>query len=290
MPSWGLQEWGTGAWSISNLVSTAANSDAPVISLLQPLAGSNTVSISTTVSVAIVDANYDLDLSTITMTLNGDLIYTGTGGFVAGYTGSMVSLPQGTLLEFAPDEPWAYDFQATLYVTASDSLSNTASQYFSWQFESNPRCYTGLDPIPFELQLQEPLTRYLVGEQLRRVLVDAVLKDDNAYIANSGTKAARSIIQVAHSTELKTLLNRKLSVPDRVLTTVICERDRDLHVDQALASYIKDARALIDSMIQLGDLPQYYVATLNDYLNSNRYQYRVSAIACLIILAKVAET
>ena len=62
-----------------------------------------------------------------------------------------------------------------------------------------------------------------------------------------------------------------------------------LVVDDKLLVYRSRIEAGIQSLINKGIITREYVATFNDYLDSTNYNYRVSLVCNLVLLAKAIE-
>ena len=289
MGGWGLEQWGLEPWAGCEVPEELLGTDAPVITLLNPTSGATGVSPGEVVTLSILDANSNLDPASVVVTANGEPVYSFAAGFDPAYAGTSTSVSQGVVLQFLRNQRWAYGQSVILRVEAADTDPTTTQRVFRWTIQDDPRCYTAIDPEPIERKIILPNSVYIRGERIRQQLIRVSLREQPVSIRNRDLKAARVILQMAWATELRTLLNQRVTVEPDVLAVTVCERERDLTISNALRPYHADAKALIEELFSRGAVPQHYIRTLSDYLSSNRYPYQVSLMATLVVLVKTLE-
>jgi hypothetical protein len=288
---WGIGAWGTSPWGgdLPEGLGVGAGSP-PIIVLRDPVSGAADVPENATVSVGFFDADYDLDPGTIAISADGNTVYTGAGGFTAGFVGTTSYSAGRFVVQFLKIGGWGYDTEVTIRGVAEDLASNTTDDTWRWRTRVDPVCYTGLNPLPVETLIQSPMTQFLNLELARQTFLNNALQVQERAISNAGNKAARVMYQTAFSTEISVVQNASRIKNAAALATVVCEKQRLLVLDSQLQKFDKITRTGIAALFSQGALPSEYISAFNDYLDSTLYSYRVSLIANVVILARLAET
>jgi len=257
-----------------------------------PLPRSINVPEDTLVGVKFYDADLDLDPSSVIIKIDGVTVYTGVGGFAAGYVGITYDTAGVHTVQFTKLGGWGYNTTVTVYAFVADAtvpVPLTAQDTWDWTTRDNPLCYTGLTPLPIELKLQQPMQQFLELEPLRATFIDVALKLQPAATKQRNNKAARVIYQYGFSTELNTLLNPYRLRDRDALNSTVCERENVMIIDAALSKFKDRTQAGIQSLLTLGALPREYIAGLVDYQDSTLPSYRVSLAANLLMFARSVE-
>jgi hypothetical protein len=127
-------------------------------------------------------------------------------------------------------------------------------------------------------------------EFLRQLMLRSVLRiDGQKPINNYDNKAARVIYQLGYSTEFSTLLNTYVTRREEDLATTICEREKAIIIDKSLFKYEPRIRGAVKALANRGIITREYIATINDYLDSVNFNFRVSTVANLIMAGKAIE-
>ncbi len=290
MADWGTLPWGLGPYGGSGVILVSPN--PPFIVERAPLPGSINVAEETPVSVRFYDVDLNLDPSTISITINGVAPYTGSGGFAAGYAGRTTYSAGSYLVQIFKMGGYGFDTVVTVTAYAADLTALSVSDTWSWTTRADPVCYSGLTPLPIEIAIQSPLITFLDIEPARRVFMDNDLGADplaTRAITSRGNKAARVLYQMAFETELSAVLNPFALKNTKALQVVVCERQNMILLDAALARYQTALKAGIQSLFNLRALPEPYVSSFLEYLDSTLPTYRVSLVANMVLLAKAKE-
>ena len=286
--SWGIGEWGISPWG--GALPTAAGDNPPIIVLRSPAANAVDVLENATISISFADFDLDLDIGTTLIEIDGVPVFTGLGGFAAGYVGSTSFSVGRFTVQFMKLGGWGFDTLVTVRAFIEDLTGKCADDTWSWRTRINPICYSGLNPLAVELFVQSPMTRFLDLEPVRQVFLNNALQAQTQAIANSENKAARVLYQEAFATEIHTITNSFGIRNEPALRSVVCERQRVAEIDVQLQRHIKRIKAGVESLFLLGALPKEYKAEFSDYLDSTTYNYRVSLVANVLILARLTET
>lgn len=288
MTSWGLGPWGFTEWGGAS--PPVPGNNPPIIVSRNPLPNAVDVLENAVVSVAFFDIDLDLDTATTLIEIDGATAYSGAGGFTAGYAGRVYYSAGTYTVQIVKLEGWGFDTEVTVRGRIEDSMSNFVDDTWRWRTRENPICYTGLNPLPIEIAIQSPMTRFLELESPRRIFLANALQTQEKAIHNRDNKAARVLYQQGFATEISVLQNPAAIRNEAALQTVVCERNRVTALDEALRKVEDRTRNGIQSLFNLGALPKEYIPQFNDYLDSTLYNYRVSLIANLILLARSIET
>ena len=190
MPGWGTGQWGLDPWGGSGPAATPGD-NPPIITQRVPLSGAIDVAEDALVTISFLDIDLDLDTTTVLIEVNGVPVYTGLGGFAAGYVGR-TSYSVGTFtVQFVPLASWGFEEVVTIHAYVEDFNGNTANDTWGWTTRADPTCYTGLTPLPIEISVLNPMVTFLELETARRVFLDNALQLQERAIPNAGSKAAR---------------------------------------------------------------------------------------------------
>jgi len=289
MPSWGILPWGGAVWGGAPPPVPGIN--PPFIIERVPAPNTTENNEETPIFVRFYDVDLNLDVSTVTLTINGVLAFSG-GVFSPGFVG-LTNISGGSyLVRIFKLGGWGYDATVTVSAYAADTTALFVTDAWSWTTRGNPICYSGLTPLPVEVAIQQPLERFLDIEPARRVFLDNALINDPLglrAIPNRGNKAARVLYQIAFETEVSSVL-RPFNIRNAAaLAVVVCERQNILVIDTALQKISGQLQSGIQSLFTQGALPQTYVSTFLEYLDSTIPTYRVGIVANMILLAKSNE-
>lgn len=288
MPGWGQGQWGTSAWGGLDVAATPG-SNHPLITLRDPAPGAIDVAENVTISVTFLDLDVNLDTTTTLIEANGATVYTGLGGFQAGFVGR-VNVDAGRLtVQFIRLAGWSFESTVTVRAKISDTTSLVVDDTWEFTVRANPVCYTGLNPLSIETAIQQPMTTFLELEPVRQLLLDNTLKIQTGAIANEGNKRARVLYQLAFATELSTLQNPYRLRDETALGVTVCERQNTLVIDEQLVLFKDTVQAAIQSLSTARTFPEEYIRTFVDYLDSTLYTFRVSLVANLILATKSIE-
>jgi hypothetical protein len=282
---WGFSSWGLSSWGYSQF----AGQSSPQIVQKAPLPNAVDVPEDAGVSVWFFDKDYNLDTSTVLITINGSTAYSGTGGFGLGYTGIVTYSAGSLIIQLIKLDGWAYGETVTVSASVFDTTALSVSDTWSWRVKENPICYNGAAPLPIELKIQQPMTKFLNLELPRKVILDSVL-NLNKVVTLQGNKAARVVYQLGFSTELNTILNAYKLRNDEALKTTVCERANILVIDNALNKIRSDIQKGMQDLYNYRALPQEYIISFNNYLDSTLPSYRVSVVANMVLFARAYET
>ena len=286
--SWGIGEWGISPWG--GALPTPAGDNPPIIVLRSPAANAVDVLENATISISFADFDLDLDTGTTLIEIDGVPVFTGLGGFAAGYVGSTSFSGGRFTVQFMKLGGWGFDTLVTVRAFIEDLTGKCADDTWNWRTRINPVCYSGLNPLAVELLVQSPMTTFLDLEPARQVFLDNALQIQTQAIANAGNKAARVLYQEAFNTEINTVLNPFDVRDEAALRSIVCERQRVTVIDAQLLRVLPRIREGMRSLFSLNALPREYLGEFNDYLDSTMYSYRVSLVANMIILARLVET
>lgn len=290
MSGWGQSPWGDGVWGGDGVLGTLDPpfplGDTPVIITRYPTARQLEVAEDSQISVAIFDANYNLDTSYTKVYLDGVLVYGGSTGFNADYVGRDTYVAGTSRIVFKRRTGFSYGQTVTLRVEALDTNLNYVSDTWYFTVRNDPTCYTGLTPLPVETALTTPYVKFLSMEPLRQFMFNHVLKDQTA---QASAKAARAIYQLAYATELSALQNSFDLVNKNALATRVCEKQSPLIIDRALEKQRDNTTTAIRDLKNSGVLDEAYSHVFHDYLDSTLYIYRVSLVANMVLFAKNYE-
>jgi len=286
--SWGIGEWGISPWG--GALPTPAGDNPPIIVLRSPAANAVDVLENATISISFADFDLDLDIGTTLIEIDGVPVFTGLGGFAAGYVGSTSFSGGRFTVQFMKLGGWGFDTLVTVRAFIEDLTGKCADDTWNWRTRINPVCYSGLNPLAVELLVQSPMTTFLDLEPARQVFLDNALQIQTQAIANAGNKAARVLYQEAFNTEINTVLNPFDVRDEAALRSIVCERQRVTVIDAQLLRVLPRIREGMRSLFSLNALPREYLGEFNDYLDSTMYSYRVSLVANMIILARLVET
>ena len=285
---WGTGSWGFTAWG-GTLPRAVLGTHAPQIIERFPAPGAVDIREDSPVAVWFFDIDYNLDLTSAQISVDGALAYSGSSGFQTGFTGSVSYSAGSLIIHVIRLDGWTYGSTVTVTANISDATSLSVSDTWSWTVRQNPICYVGVTPLDIEKLVQQPMDKFIELEPTRQVLLDTVLKL-NKPVSQQGNKAARVVYQLAYETELSTILNPYLNKNLPALETVVCERQNILIIDARLEAIRTRTKAGIDSLYNLRALPKEYVTGFMDYLDSTLPSYRVSLAANLVMLARAYET
>jgi len=283
VPGWGTAQWGSARFGLLE------TTGGPLVIYTYPENGQLDVAEDTFITVQFFDPTYNLNTATVAITIDGILAYVGATGFSAGYLGK-VSYAGGILtvrIRYIAGFAFEKTVNMTAYVQDLTDLSVTAN--WTFKVRANPICYAGLNPLPVEIALQTPFTRFISLEPYRTLFMDSALRSQPASVASAATKAARALYQAAFSTELCTLQNVYDLRNKAALESVVCEKQNTRYIDQALTANSKNLKADIRAFHELSGLDPAYLTAFNDYLDSALYIYRVSLLANVLLYAKANE-
>lgn len=285
---WGLSEWGLSPWG-GGLPAAAAGTNLPQIVLRSPAPNTIENSENAVVSVGFFDHDLDLDTASTLLIINGVTVYQGGVGFTSGYVGRVYFSAGVYIVQVSKVGGWGFDTQVTVRAYIEDLAAHVVDDTWHWNTRVNPTCYTGLNPLPVEILVQSPMSTFVELEPARKLFLDNCLKVQSKTTPNKGNKAARVLYQHAFSTELSTVQNPYNIRNKAALKTIVCERERAVLLDHKLMAHADRIRNGIQSLYSLGALPREYINSFQDYLDSTMYNYRVSLIANVIILARLTE-
>jgi len=284
LPGWGLGLWGYSSWG-----SLVTDEGTPQIISRYPEINQTEVTEDTAITVQIFDVNYDLDITSIALLINGVLAYDGISGFAPGFTGKFTYISGVSTLLVTSFSGFEYNQLVTIHLNAQDAASHILDSTWSFTVRDNPTCYAGNQPLPIEVALQSPMETYLNLEPFRVLMLNTALRPGPKAITSAGNKAARVIYQLAYSTELSTVLNSFDEKNARAITSKVCERQTTLEIDRALHTRKKELPPAVLAFKARGLVPDPYLRAFNDYLDSALYTYRVSLVANMLILARYLE-
>lgn len=282
--NWGFSEWGKSPWGLAQL-----GGSSPQIINRFPLPKAIDVVENTPIAVWFYDAEFNLDSTTASITVNGVVAYSGVSGFSPEYTGTVTVTGGSLVIQLFKLGGFSYDETVTVTAYIADTSALNVTDTWSWKVRANPLCYPGTAPLPIELLIQQPISMFIGLEAARQALFDSVLKTTTA-VRQPGNKAARVIYQLAFSTELSTVLNPYNLKNKDALKTTVCERENILKTDQRLATVSAPIKLGIQELYNKRALPQEYVTGFMDYLDSALPSYRVSLVANMVLLARAYET
>jgi len=290
MAGWGFGEWGFSPWSGSPSVGTLCAPVGPQLNLLirSPGPGERDVAPDRIVKLAFYDSTLNIDPSTLYVTINGQAAVSGTL-FLNGFSGSVAIVSDVLTVQILNPVGWAYDSTFETFAHLKNFAGECFEDTWRWHTGTDTVCYTGLSPLEIEQALIQPLNFFLEAEFLRSFLLQHILRIRNTPILNSESKAARAIYQTAFSTELSTIQNLYVPRNEKALATIVCERERLIIVDAALANYHDLIKKMITSLTNKGVVTREHTAAFFDYLDSTNYNFRVSLVCNLVILAKALE-
>lgn len=293
MTGWGQSFWGTGVWGGDGVLGTTdppfPPGDTPILVVRYPYARQVDVAEDTQFAIGIFDANYNLDTAFTTIYVDGLVVYQGSVGFDATYTGRTTYVAGTSRIVFTRRTGFRYGQRVKIRVLTRDTNLNYLDDTWEFTVRVDPTCYTGLTPLSIELSLRDPYTLFLALEPLRELMFNNVLRIQSTSTDQTVNKAARAIYQLAYATELSTLQNPYGTLDSAALTTKVCEKQTVISVDLALSKQRIDIVNAIGSFKTLGVLDEAYSKIFHDYLDSSLYLYRVSLVANMLLFAKSYE-
>lgn len=284
MPDWTNMQFQPSMWDNSDVKDEGENTGT--ILFRQPAHRDIGVSPDVVMILRVHSADYNLDLSTVDISVNGDTAYE-EGEFKNEFTGIYKEEFGGFVIGIIPPEELGYDEPSTIKVGLADSDLNQTVDRWYFNTESDPFCYGGNLPINIEKQLSLPLQDFLEVERLRQLLYSLVLKKDAEN--NKQNKSARVIYQLAYSTELSSILNTHLAKDTQALDSYVCDQRRVVDVAKKLDKKKDIVKAAIQELHNNNVLRREYITTLFDYLDSTLFNYKVSLAANIVLLAKAVE-
>jgi len=287
MPGWGIDSWGFTPWGLGQ-PEVPPGVNPPLIVLRAPLPDSQNVPVNAVVTVGFFDLDLDLNTLSAKVYVDGIVAYDGGSGFSSGYSGTTYYATGKLVVQLVKLNGWGFSEEVVIRGYIEDSGGRIADDTWRWNTLDNPVCYTGLTPLPAEINLQAPMVQFLDLEPVRQLMLNAALRTTTS-VKNAGNKAARALYQQAFNTEISTVLNLFVPKDIKALAVTVCEKQKIMTIDQQLAPYMKKVRVGIQQLYNLGVLSIEYVNSFNDYLDSTLYNYRVSAVCNVLFLARSIE-
>lgn len=283
-----IQGWGTAPWGLANF-GLLETTGGPLVIYKSPTAAQLEVVEDTFIVVQFFDPTYNLDTTTISITVDGVQAYVGSTGFSTGFVGKVNYTAGIVTVRIRGTVGFPFDKTVNVTAFAQDLSDLYVIDNWSFTIRSNPNSYSGLNPLPIEVALQTPFTRFISLEPYRTLLLDNALSGQVTSITDRANKAARVIYQTAFATELSTLLNPHNLRDAAALETIVLEKQNTLAVDKVLAANSKNINADVIAFHKLSGLDTAYLTAFNDYLDSSLYIYRVSLVANVLLYAKAYE-
>lgn len=140
-----------------------------------------------------------------------------------------------------------------------------------------PACWDGVSSTA-ETKLLSTLPSYGLESLRQRALF--------SFVDNHAPKlSARTILQMAYETEVRTVIDRLLVPPAGLADSVVCPRRRFIDIDTDLQYHRYLIEPALKELEDLSVIPPEYLSLLRNYLACGYPRYRVCAVACILCVA-----
>lgn len=281
MPDWHSQQW----LAAPPKFAPGIDANGPVYALLSPLPGSSYVPANAPIRACVYAEGGALDA---TLTVNGAVAYA-SYAFSSSFAGFARVVFGRLFIEVVPRVPFPPG--KTVWVTLSvEDLNTSLTTSTHWSFTPIAvEDYSGNALLPAESWVLAPCTRFLAVEPLRLWLLENVLDDTRGVPEVRNNVAARAMYQLAYETEISAALNPFMRPDARALATRLPTKRSALELAQMLEGYEAAFDAALVQLFSSGAFPREYRNNFSDYFGSLLYNYRVSAVCALVLLARAIE-
>lgn len=282
MPAWGANNWLS---SPPLFDAGAGDLGGPVFALLSPTHGSPSVSPYAPIRLCIYGTG---GTPSTQVRVQGVLVY--DDGFVDDdYVGFSKEFAGRLFIELTRRDPFPPSTQVTVHVTA-EHATNFVVTTASWAYTlAQVVGYTGNELLPEEAWLLTPMQRFLDLEPLRLFMLNNALVPEKGYVANAANVAVRAMYQYAYESEVSSALNPFMRRNDEALETRIPTRRSVLELSLALDAYERSYAVGMAQLFASNAFPREFRNNFSDYFESLLYNYRVSAVCTLLLLARAIE-
>jgi hypothetical protein len=255
----------------------------PILSNQLPAANATLVPLDSTISFHVTDPDDDLDASTVLITVDGVVAYSGLSG-QNGFGVTRNSIALGYSYVITPPLPFDYGAEIEVGVRADDFSAFTLQTTYSFYTVEDPLCFTG--PLTdFEEGLRDPIVTAGAThlEQLRRWLLRNVLT------VLHPDRAIRFVYLRAFEHPVSTVLGDVMTAPtSRETDVVLCGRRTNVQINNDLKLLPTLLDRAITELSVLGATSQ-HIQIFQAYAGTGNPNDRVP-IACIVtLLARVLE-
>jgi hypothetical protein len=282
MPVWGANDW----LNVPPLFDAGAgDTGGPVFALLSPGHGLPSVAPDAPIRICVYGTG---GTPSTEVRVRGVLVY--DDGIVSDdYAGFGKEFAGRLFIELVRRTPFAPSTPVTVHVTATHA-TNFVVTTTSWAYTiAQETGYTGNELLTEEAWLLTPMQRFLDLEPLRLFMLSNVLVPEKGYVANASNVAARAIYQYAYESEVSSALNPFMRRNESALETRIPTRRSVLELSTALDAYERSYATGMAQLFASGAFPREFRNNFSDYFESLLYNYRVSAVCALLLLARAIE-
>lgn len=229
-----------------------------------------------------VQDNIQVDESTVQISINGVVIYTGSASRAA-YTVVVTPVGTGYRYDITAPSAWAYSSEVIILAYAVDSVGVPATDSWYYPVVDDSLCFEG--PLnSFETSLLAPYTNAaLVNmETLRDWLLTNAIDPPHVF------RAARFVWLRAHTIEVGPILRDITPTPDADdRAVVLCNQCTNITLNTALRSKPNILERSVVELLAVG-LSPLHVKMLQRYITTNPND-RVPLACFLVCLAKTLD-